>query len=235
MKKLSSDWFIEGLIDFEYKKYTLLSYLQAVGKDFAEVRLYPSFSDLIFHYKNLATFKEQKKQLINQFPEKLSEEDLAEMRLTYKPDFEEGANMKEIEAIIDYSIPAIKAQVREGKEIYDYIDQQIRIEPIGITPLYKQEGYLLLKTESRKDIDAFEYRIIFFENVEANYHGISLNHISSFRYSLTNTFESIKLQLIRSHGKYPNPATYMVYASHLFPRDSALLPVTKRKFLAYMK
>ena len=34
MKKLEKDWLTRGLIDFEYKKYILLSYLQGVQSYF---------------------------------------------------------------------------------------------------------------------------------------------------------------------------------------------------------
>ncbi len=32
MEQLSINWFVEGRIDFEYKKYTLLSYLSHINK-----------------------------------------------------------------------------------------------------------------------------------------------------------------------------------------------------------
>jgi hypothetical protein len=34
MKSLGANWFIEGHIDFEYKKYILLSYLQDINSHF---------------------------------------------------------------------------------------------------------------------------------------------------------------------------------------------------------
>jgi hypothetical protein len=34
MKQLSETWFVEGYIDFELKKYTLLAYLQQINKYF---------------------------------------------------------------------------------------------------------------------------------------------------------------------------------------------------------
>ncbi len=234
MKKLSEDWFVEGLIDLEYKKYLLLAYLQQVSREFAEVKLYPSFSDLIAHYNNLHRFQTSKKKLFESFPTKLNEEELAKMRLVYQTDVSEEGEIAEIEAIISYAMPEIKTHLDDGKEIYDFIDRQLVISPIGISPLYKKEGYLLLKMENRNEIDAYEYKIIFFENINANYHGISLSHIDSFRKSIVNTYESIKLQLIRSHAKFPNPATFLVFSPSLLPKESTLLPVAKRKFLSYL-
>lgn len=235
MKKLSTDWFIEGLQDFEYKKYLLLAYLQHVAREFAEVRLYPAFSDLIHHYKNLTSFQENKRKLWEQFPGKLSEEEFRKFRLTFEPQIDEGPSIQEIEAIVEYAIPQIRNHVKEGKEIYDYIEDQLRIEPIGITPLYKQEGYLFLRVSPRPVVKVYEYQIVFFENTDANYHGISLHYLDSFTYTLANTYESMKLHLIRHHTKLPNPATWLLYAVHPFPEQASLLPIAKRKMLGLLK
>ena len=61
MATLSKNWITEKLIDFEYKKYLLLAYLQQVSGQFDETRLYPSLSELIEHYKNVVSLRENKK------------------------------------------------------------------------------------------------------------------------------------------------------------------------------
>jgi hypothetical protein len=57
MEKLSKDWLTQGLIDFEYKKYLLMAYLQTVKSSFGKVELYPFLADLVFHYRNLQAVK----------------------------------------------------------------------------------------------------------------------------------------------------------------------------------
>ena len=52
MKKLSPDWITEKHIDFEYKKYVLLAYLQEVNMNFEKTHLYPFLADLVDHYRN---------------------------------------------------------------------------------------------------------------------------------------------------------------------------------------
>ena len=235
MKQLSADWFMEGTLDFEYKKYVLLAYLQFVNQEFSEERLYPSFSDLIFHYNNLFAFREKKRKIVERFPGKISREDLRKLRLVYQSEITDDDHMQEIDSIVDYSLPQIDRRLRQGKEIYDYIDERITIEPIGITPLYRKESYLLMRTEPDRDVKAFEYKIVFFENTDANYHGISFRYLHSFTYSLANTYESMKLQLVRSNAQLPNPATYLLYAERPFPEQNSLLPIAKRRMLSYLK
>ena len=67
MVQLSETWFVEGNIDFESKKYTILAYLQRVNSYFKENKLYPQLADIIFHYNNIIAFKSNKKFLQQQF------------------------------------------------------------------------------------------------------------------------------------------------------------------------
>ena len=64
MEQLTINWFVEGRIDFEIKKYTLLSYLSHINHQFNTNKLYPSMADLVFHYNNLMAFKKNKNSLI---------------------------------------------------------------------------------------------------------------------------------------------------------------------------
>lgn len=235
MKKLSNDWFVEGTLDFEYKKYVLLAYLQSVSKEFNKINLYPSLQELIHHYNNLATFQESRRQVIKPFSAKITEEELRRFKLAYETDLSAFDGLKEVEAIVEYAIPNIKRHIKEGKDIYDFVENHLIIEPIGISPLYKKEGYVLIRVDNEREVKAFEYKIIFFENVEANYQGISLKFIDSFALSLANTYENIKRSLIKTRSKLPNPATFLIFSKVFFPLEPSLIPVAKRKFLSYMK
>ncbi len=235
MKKLSEDWFLEGMLDFEYKKYVLLAYLGEVSRKFAEYKLYPAFSDLIFHYNNLHQFRENRQQIRQRFPSHLDQEELRNLRLRYTSEVEEGGDLEEISSIVEYALPNIQSQLKAGKEIYEAVNQQLVIEPIGITPLYKREGYILLQINPLREIKAYFYRVAFFENVEANYYGISFDYRNSFTYSLSNTFENMKRELIRTCSDLPNPATFLLHSRRLFPEAESILPIAKRKMLSYLK
>ncbi|HQD11272.1 MAG TPA: hypothetical protein PLQ65_16485, partial [Flavihumibacter sp.] len=84
MKTLSQTWFAEGYIDFELKKYTLLAYLQEINRYFDENKLYPQLGDVIFHYNNIITLRDNKKVLQEQFPKKLTGIQLEKLQLLYE-------------------------------------------------------------------------------------------------------------------------------------------------------
>src|ERR1700722_12475482 len=84
MKRLSDTWFAEGYIDFELKKYTLLAYLQEVNSCFHQNKLYPQLADIIFHYNNIAAFRQNKKFLQDQFPKRLTGIQMEKLELLYE-------------------------------------------------------------------------------------------------------------------------------------------------------
>src|ERR1700760_4915621 len=97
MKTLSETWFADGYIDFELKKYTLLAYLQEISRHFNENKLYPQLADIIFHYNNLAAFRENKKYLQEQFPKRLSGVQIERLQVLYEQMVEDDDLMNELE------------------------------------------------------------------------------------------------------------------------------------------
>ena len=84
MVQLSETWFVEGNIDFESKKYTILAYLQRVNSHFKQNKLYPELSDIIFHYNNIISFKNNKKYLQQQFPKRLTGVQIQKLEMLYE-------------------------------------------------------------------------------------------------------------------------------------------------------
>ena len=125
MKTLSETWFADGFIDFELKKYTLLAYLQEVNKYFNEAKLYPQLADVIFHYNNLVAFRDNKKDLQEQFPKKLTGIQIEKLQLLYEQMIEDDELMQELETIMHYSIATMKTTISNGTEIYEMVEQSI--------------------------------------------------------------------------------------------------------------
>ncbi len=235
MKSLSNHWFVEGTIDFEYKKYLLLAYLQHVSKEFAQYRLYPPLSELVSHRQTLLDVRQQKDQLGRSFPKELDLESIKKLRLTYLNKEEEGDVLAELDQIIDYSLPRIQQNLEEGIEKFEEIEDSLTIEPVGITPLYRLEGYFLIAQEPVTDLLVYQYKIIFLEDVNGSFSGISVQYLDKRQRSVVHTPEQIKRELSRQRKELPNPATWLVRAHIKFPPEEAVIPVVKRRFLAMEK
>jgi hypothetical protein len=234
MKSLGVNWFIEGRIDFEYKKYVLLDYLQEINHHFDKSRLYPNLSDLVFHYNNLVCFKQNKSLLQNAFPQQLTAADMETVKLTYKKIVDDDNSMREIEQIIAYALHKMDPAIQTGRGIYDFVESRLNIDPVGVMPLSPHSGYFALRNGKERTNWLYEYHLTIFEDKDDKYRGLNIQLIDIYEHSLVNTPEAIKLKLIRKHRHLPNPAVYYVHSDITFPLEQTLLPVAKRCLVKYI-
>lgn len=224
---LSKNWLTEKHIDFEYKKYVLLAYLKEVSGNFEANRLYPSLSELIEHYRQILSIKENKQHLKDAFPQRLQQLDMERFMVSYEKIIEDDALMSELESIIEYSIPQFKHSLIEGKKIYDFIEEHLVISPVGVMPLYPEQGYLFIKNASA-DTVVYEFQITIFQQPDEKYRGIHTTYVKSYTKSFINTYEYIKTDMVRENKNLPNPATFAVESELKLPLEQTLLPIAKR-------
>ena len=234
MKTLSETWFADGYIDFELKKYTLLAYLQEINQYFNENKLYPQLADIIFHYNNLAAFRENKKYLQEQFPKKLTGIQIEKLQVLYEQMIEDDELMRELEEIINYSAEKMKKAITSGTEIYEFVEDNLVIFPVGLVPLETHEGYFFLSEGSYSRTRVYQYRLSFFEKHDEQYRSIRTEYIDTWDRTLVNTYESIKADLIKIKSYLPNPAVYSIETALRFPVEETLLPVAKRSLVRYI-
>lgn len=235
MKKLSPNWITEGLIDFEYKKYMLLAYLQTISHYFNEQKLYPLFTDLIFHYQNLVSLRDSQQTATKQLSKKISRIDVENFRIEYEKMMNDNRYIDEVTNIVNYAIPRIEEQIKDGKEIYDTVEQNLVIEPVGILPLQTDIGYLLLINGNNSDTHVFHYKITLFESASEKYRAIRTSYLDSYLKTFSNTWEAIKLQLIKQYRDLPNPATFAVISQQSIPLEETFLPIAKRHLVRFVK
>jgi hypothetical protein len=228
MDQLKDNWLTEGLIDFEYKKYQLLAYLKQVKDSFKKVELYPFLSDLVFHYRNLITLRDSQLIIRDSFPRELSKESLKNLEVTYQRIVEDDLTMQEIETIIEYALPQFKSSLDEGSYIYEFVESKCEISPVGLTSLYTNEGYLFITQPPEKETHVYRYQTTLFEQSSETMRGIHTEHVLTTERSISNTYEHMKLSLIKQYTSLPNPSVYLVLSKITVPFVQTLMPVAKR-------
>ncbi len=231
---LPLNWMTEGLLDVEYKQYLLLAYIKAVTAEFGKQHLYPVFSDLLLHYRNLLQVKEHKQLVYEAFPKRISRADFKKLELVYEKIAGDDDTMQQLEQIIQFAAPLLNKTVEEGKELYDFVERHLELNPVGIAPLYHNEGYLFLDVFPGKETQVYTFRITIFENTYEKYRGITTRHLQTVRRGLTQTHESLKAQLLRERQEFPNPATFAVVSRIPVPLEESLLPIAKRSLVKYV-
>ncbi|HXU28409.1 MAG TPA: hypothetical protein VN698_14360, partial [Bacteroidia bacterium] len=152
MSTLKNNWLTENHIDFEYKKYMVLGYMQDVKNHYERQELYPALADVIAHYKNLKQIKDNANHIKKGFSKDVTGIDWQKMEFIRKQENLSDDLFQELEMIIDFSMPLFADKINVGKKMYDYVEQNLSLTMVGIAPLRKEEGYLIINTDNQKEV-----------------------------------------------------------------------------------
>jgi hypothetical protein len=227
MNKLSENWITEHTLDFEYKKYVLLAWLQNVEQHFKMIQLYPSLGELVNHYRNACGLRDGKMNLESNFPKEVKGIDGEKFRLMTEPVLQNEQIMNDIEKILEFSIPRFENSLKGGTELYEEVESGIAIFPVGISPIYKSEGYVLLR-ESTSTTRVYQYQVSIFESAESKWRALRTEFVGNHSNSFTVTYESIKMELIHTNEALPNPAVFAAESRKPILVDETFLPLVKR-------
>lgn len=231
---LTENWLVEGLSDYEYKKYLFLAFLQKQEAAFKDKRLYPAMGELISQHQYMSSLKAVKEQFQANFPKKITGLDDKKLALIFENIESDSLELEIINAIIDFALPKVEQEMRVGKEIYLDAEKGVSIEPIGIMPIQKNDGFLFVKPFGDRVVQLYRYQLSSIQLAGEAFKGIYLHYQGTFVKRLSETFETLKLKLINEHHLKYLPATYLVEYSVFYPYEETILPVAKRKVMAYL-
>ena len=115
--------------------------------------------------------------------------------------------MEEVNKITEFALSEFAFQIEQGKSIYDFLEDQLEFDPVGIIPIYNREGYVLLSQERSSDIHVFRYKSNLIQYAGEKLRSMSFWMIGKFRRTLVTTLEKIKLELVKEIKELTNPAT----------------------------
>jgi hypothetical protein len=228
MKKLQPDWFTQTWLDAEYQKYVVMAYLQTVQKNFTADKLCPDLPDLRNHYADGVRFSRGKGTLNAAFPKRVSGVGGPPPRIEYKSEVTDPDYMTEMDAIMNFALPRFQAALTEGQQRWADIAGSLTLAPVGLMPLNSEEGYLMLYATNQSEAQVYQFSLTFYSDQEPGGRMVQLRFVEAVRTSLVNTFENIKLDLIRRYRQLPNPATYRLETTRTYPMQETLLPIARQ-------
>ena len=229
MENLTQNWLTEKHTDMEYKQYVILGYLKKMSEAFEAQRLYPAIDYLMEQYDYLIGLKTSLTLLENKLSKNVKHIDIHNYKIVYQSVSEDDKMIQELNAIIEFALPKVERLLEKGQRMIDTVEQNIEISPIGLTPLTCKEGYLFLSSFDDIKTKVYSYQLSLYENPKVNYRGVQTQFIDDYQNSITSTYESIKLDLIKNYKDLPNPATYLVVSEMDLPMEFTFLPVAKMK------
>ncbi len=231
-KTLNLDLFTHVQSDFESSQYKVLAELKKISDDFQRNKIYPHLSHLIELHGTLSDILKRIRDLRNEFPKRIKKIDFVNQEIEHEVVFVAGSDLTKVEELIEWALPYIKAKIEEGKTIYEFVNEEIKLEEVGIIPNYIDEGYFFVPDNEESKLLLFQYEITVFESSQDSYRSLKTAFLKGLEQGQAHLSpNAIKLDLISQNKQLPNPATYAFNTDLNFPFRETIFPITKRKLL----
>lgn len=229
---LSIDLFIKDQSDFELRQYEVLAALKKISEYFQHNSIYPHLNHLIETRRTLSGVNNRLKDLRNKFPKRIKKIDFVNKKIEHEVIFVDGSDLSKVEKLIDWALPHIEAKIEEGKAIYEFVNEAIILEEVGIVPNYTDEGYFFVPDNGASRLLLFQYEISIFQSPQDKYRSLKTELLKALKQSRAYfSPNAIKLDLIDEYKDLPNPATYSFQTKLSFPFNETIFPVVKRRLM----
>jgi hypothetical protein len=234
--KLNPEWLFKEPVDFEYNKYTLLDYLQKCEKGFDKLQIYPDFVELSLHLANLQSLvKENTLLLTNKKFESCDDEILLKELYPKKPRDLSTEEESELEKTIKYSGGKLFDAFNLAKSIwnmaYDSLSVSIKKNKHNLAGGI---GYIYFYEKQENKLYVWEYQI-------KKIKGDEVNNKTYLKLIFSDEPKDINMvKIIDSYstwnetGHHHNFPMFEMKTSHQFPMNETLIPIMKRKIMAYV-
>lgn len=234
MSGLHLDHFLRA-DDYESAQYRILGRLQEVRSAFSNNEIYPHLSGLISLYGTLNDFLQRAQDFQDRLPKEIKGIDLAQQRMIYERRQVDLGQMSYLQDLIEWALPHVQAAIEEGRAIFEFVEEHLHLEEVGVMPSYVEEGYLLVPDRASSLLHVLQYTLSIFTKADERYRSLKTVYVKSIRQGTVHAPpQRIKLDLLAEHRELPNPATYFFDTELDFPFEQTMLPVAKRKLMQYL-
>ncbi|MEM6645186.1 MAG: hypothetical protein AAF730_02935 [Bacteroidota bacterium] len=233
MTTLHHNLFLEAGSDLESAQYRVLAGLKQIRRAFAETRLYPHLQELIHVHRTVGAFRDKLRAVKTALPKRVVGLDHEQQQLIYEQDAVRDRVLGPMEELIDWGLPQVQRWIDEGQAIFDFVDEHIDIEPVGIGPAQQTVGYLLARTDARRPWQVYRFELSRVTRAGEHYRTMRTTrlHMDAAKYQSPL---DVKQTLIRRAPDLPTPATFTLHATVDVPYAATFWPVAKRKLLRYL-
>lgn len=235
MDGLRLDHFIQAAKDFEGAQYRILGELQQARQAFSRNVIYPHLGALINLYNALQTLVRQLEALRTALPGSITGLDPRSYEIVYEKSMPGLSQMDQVEALIHWTMPYLQAAIGEGSTVFEFVEENLHMEEVGVLPSYVEEGYLMAPDRLGRQLHVFQYTLSVFTHTAERFRSLKTTYVKSIpQREVYRSPQSIKLDLLAEHPALPNPATYCFSTDLDFPFEPTVLPVAKRKLMQHL-
>jgi hypothetical protein len=237
MEQLSLEIFFDSETDWEMNQYRILAGIKKAQIEFAQKKIYPSLAMLIKLNRELNQIKDERNNLSQNFPKQIKGFDFKEQKIIYETskNLELNNSIEVIFALIDWALPYINETIEEGIVLFDFVNENMFLEQVGILPMYKDEGYFMITDNISSELQVYRYECSIFSSGNEKYRSLKTEIVKTEKQGIIKRLpEEIKQELIKEKIDLPNPATYLIDSDLDFPFTETIMPVAKRKMISHI-
>ena len=237
MEQISLDIFFDSETDWELNQYRILGGIKKASTEFCQKKIYPALAMLIKLNRELNQIKDERNNLKQKFPKQIKGFDVKEQKIIYdtSKNLEFNDNIEEVFALIDWALPYINEAIDEGTALFDFVEENMLLEQVGILPMYKEEGYFMITDNIALELQIHHYECSIFSSGNEKYRSLKTEFVKTEKQGLIKRLpDTIKQELIKERTDLPNPATFLLDTDLDFPFDETIMPVAKRKMLSHI-
>lgn len=235
MDALTLDLFLPAASDVEAAQYRLLARLSCVREAFKRNSIYPYLGELVRLHETVTGLVDGMEDLRDALPATLQGVDLRNRVVLYEQQKLDDDQLAAVEEMMRWALPLIQEAIEEGRMIYEFVDDHMKLSEVGIVPAYVKEGYLIIPDRQMKELHVLRYEFSVLVSFEGRHRSLRTTHLKTMpRGVLELDPASIKLDLVTENRDLPNPATYHFETELDFPFTETLLPVAKRKLMRHL-
>ena len=93
---------------------------------------------------------------------------------------------------------------------------------------------LFVTQPPEKETNVYRYQMSIFEDSQEQLRSLNTQFVETIPRSLSNTYERLKLDLIKKFTDLPNPAAFLILSKMKFPFSETFMPVAKRLFVKHI-
>jgi hypothetical protein len=235
MAALDLSLFTQADGDLEASQYRVLAGLADTANDFYHNRLYPRLADVVELTTVLESIVEHSEKFESSAPRALKGVDIEEKRLIFETVPADKQALEKMFELINWALPQLKRVSEEGVAMYEFVSEHLQIGTVGIVPMYRDEGYVMVPDNRTGIVHVVRYEMSLFTADDEEFRAMKTVEVETVdQRSVLIAPEELKLELIRSHTEMPNPATFICNTDLDFPYEETILPVTKRKLMQHL-
>jgi len=222
--RLGRNWFYRPRLDYELKQYEAMAFEQYLDKCLKENILVPPMHELEMQLHTVGGFLHEINQQVYSEDKKISSIDLEKAVINYAH-YKDNC-LQEIEQICNFLLKKIKPYHERFEDLRKKVMDEITLSPVGVCPVYCDEGWLLLQHRKKIDVFYYRHRKVLLEDSQQFFH---TDFYRSFDFSFADSLHEIKRQLVKEHREFPNPATYFASSASTWPVQETFLPLALQK------